>query len=167
MKYRWVQEDEIGMAIMYTSADEYCNPKYMDALPTVEVMATLHNSLYSASLVLGSFGDGSMTTATPNLSRNGSDIHHTKDSPHVIEDDDPSSASFSLSMMLPSSRKTNHKANDSHTPTTGNEKITSQVEKPADTEKPAAVERPAKKKVKSCNLHLSNDCVSHLSYTET
>ncbi|KAI1316533.1 hypothetical protein EDD11_009872 [Mortierella claussenii] len=103
MKYRWVREDEIGMAIIYASTEIYCNPKYVDPLPTLEVMATLQNSQFPASVYRSS-----VALASPTLSRTGSNTEGSKDSPQVVDDDTESNmASLSLSELMPLPRKQN------------------------------------------------------------
>ncbi|KAG0250319.1 hypothetical protein DFQ27_009469 [Actinomortierella ambigua] len=45
MGYRWVETREIGMAILAVSTDQFCNPKYQGALPTLDDRLTNASSL--------------------------------------------------------------------------------------------------------------------------
>ena len=133
-------EEEIGMAIMYASADRFCNPKYLGPLPSVDIMASFQSSLVAPSQSALSLGDQFSVVAHSTLSRSGSNVGDSKESPQVIDDDgEPDVTSFSLSQLLPLSRKSNY--GDARA-------IVSAPEAPT----PGAVElvkvdKPAKKKV--------------------
>lgn len=137
MKYRWVQEDEIGMAIICASTEEYCNPKYLDQLPAVETMASLHSSQFVASQLSGSLVESPVIAVSSALTKSGSDIGQYTESPHINEDGDQTAmASFSFSQLLPP-RKSTRVASGSALPAAASEKAAPQVVDHAIPEKPA------------------------------
>ncbi|KAG0369791.1 hypothetical protein BC939DRAFT_504085 [Gamsiella multidivaricata] len=163
MKYRWVHEDEIGMAIMYASTDMYCNPKYLEPLPAMETAGSFQNSLISPSLTeplhitdVAALPSSSvavpLSAAVTALSRSGSSTGDTKDDPQIVDDDDdePPIASFSLSQMIPASTKPNHTG----TSTLGVGSETLSAPQPSN---PKATEKPAKKKTKMDRMALFFD----------
>ncbi|KAF9967839.1 hypothetical protein BGZ70_007986 [Mortierella alpina] len=93
--YRWVYEDEIGMAIVYASTEMFCNPKYQESLPTVEMMASMQ-----ASQLTNPFGT-MPTFVVPEVSSfDGLAIKDSTTSPHVIQDSIEPSSSLSFSQLL-------------------------------------------------------------------
>ncbi|KAG0215423.1 hypothetical protein BGX28_010128 [Mortierella sp. GBA30] len=111
MGYRWVIENEIGMAIVYASTEMYCNPKYHESLPTVEMMASLQASQVAPSQYMSSLGF-LPTLITPSVSESGgAAAGDAKESPHIIQDDDGTSAgSFSFSQLMAPTRTKAHVA---------------------------------------------------------
>ncbi|KAF9353955.1 hypothetical protein BGX26_008290 [Mortierella sp. AD094] len=106
MGYRWVHEDEIGMAVLYASTDMYCNPKYLDPLPTLEVMASLQSSQFMSSQYSGRLDTPLSISAPSTLSRSGSTTGGNKDDPQIIGDDtEVIEASFGLSQLMLPPRK--------------------------------------------------------------
>ncbi|GJJ70272.1 nibrin [Entomortierella parvispora] len=81
--YRWVEEDEIGKAIIYASTDIFCNPKHMGPLPTHEEMSTLHVSQMPFTQNLGSLASMPAFMPQPKLRKGNS-----ADFPQVIDDGD-------------------------------------------------------------------------------
>jgi len=81
--YRWVEEDEIGKAIIYASTNVFCNPKHMDPLPTHEEMSTLHTSQMPFTQNLGSLASMPAFMPQPRLQKGNS-----FDLPQIIEDGD-------------------------------------------------------------------------------
>ncbi|KAF9999111.1 hypothetical protein BGZ79_007264 [Entomortierella chlamydospora] len=106
MGYRWVHEDEIGMAILYASTDIYCNPKYLDPLPTLEAMASLQSSQFMPSQYSGRPDTQLSISAPSTLSRSGLTAGGDKDDPQIIDDDtEVIEASFGLSQLMLPPRK--------------------------------------------------------------
>ncbi|KAG0027624.1 hypothetical protein BGZ81_005430 [Podila clonocystis] len=134
MSYRWVQEDEVGRAVLLVATDMFCNPKYMGDLPSYETLSLMLGSmnqspsLYMGSLIVPSIVDSSTL-----------DQHHVTQgskAPHVIEDDDDS---MSLSQFMPRSKK--------HTKTRLSA-FAAAAETAPSSPKLENVGRPAKKKTK-------------------
>ncbi|KAF9025681.1 hypothetical protein BGZ52_008801 [Haplosporangium bisporale] len=102
MNYRWVQEDEIGKAVLSVATDMYCNPKYMDELPSYETMSLMLGSMnQSQSLYMGSLAVPSTVAGSSTLEELHT-THGAKESPHVIEDDEDA---MSLSQFMPRTKK--------------------------------------------------------------
>ncbi|KAG0325311.1 hypothetical protein BG000_001860 [Podila horticola] len=133
MSYRWVQEEEIGRAVLLVATDMFCNPRYMGDLPSYETLSFMlssmnqSQSLYVGSLVVPSTVDSS-TVEVPHT------IQGAK--AHVIEDDDDS-MSLSLIMLRPKR----------HTKT-GSSAFAAVVETAPSSPKVDNISRPAKKKTK-------------------
>lgn len=132
MSYRWVQEEEIGRAVLLVATDMFCNPKYMGDLPSYETLSFMlssmnqSQSLYVGSLIVPSTVDSS-TVEVP---------HTTQEAKaHVIEDDDDS---MSLSLIMPRPKR--------HTKT-GSSAFAAVVETAPSSPKMDNISRPAKKKV--------------------
>ncbi|KAF9981550.1 hypothetical protein BGZ75_007096 [Mortierella antarctica] len=140
MGYRWVYEDEIGMAIVYASTEMFCNPKYQESLPTVEMMASMQPSQLSNPF-------GTMPTfVVPGV---GSfDRLATKDaitSPHIIQDSSEHSSSLSFSQLLaPTKSKTR----------AAPQEASRDVHQPL---KPDVVGKPEKKKAKTDRMAMFFD----------
>lgn len=81
--YRWVEEDEIGKAIIYASTDIFCNPKHLEPLPTHEEMSTLHTSQMPFTQNLGSLASMPAFMPQPRLQKGNS-----ADFPQLIDDGD-------------------------------------------------------------------------------
>ncbi|KAF8975570.1 hypothetical protein BGZ46_009023 [Entomortierella lignicola] len=106
MGYRWAHEDEIGMAILYASTDIYCNPKYLDPLPTLEKMASLQSSQFEFSQYSGKLGESLSISAPSTLSRAGSNAGTSKGDPPLIGGEiELIDASFDLSQLMLPPRK--------------------------------------------------------------
>ncbi|KAG0050428.1 hypothetical protein BGZ83_004804 [Gryganskiella cystojenkinii] len=82
--YRWVNEDEVGKAVIYASTEIFCNPQYMDALPTHEEMSTMRVSQMPFTQYLGSLASmpAQLTLKKDNSAGDAIDF------PQVIDDDD-------------------------------------------------------------------------------
>ncbi|CAO3570675.1 unnamed protein product [Mortierella alpina] len=108
--YRWVYEDEIGMAIVYASTEMFCNPKYQESLPTVEMMASMQ-----ASQLTNPFGT-MPTFVVPDVgSFDGLATKDTTTLPHVIPDSSEPSSSLSFSQLLaPTKSRTRSAPQDAH-----------------------------------------------------
>ncbi|KAF9104505.1 hypothetical protein BGX27_010064 [Mortierella sp. AM989] len=138
MRYRWVHEDEIGMAILYSSTDIYCNPKYLDALPTLETMASLQSSQFPSSQYLGGSEVPSSISAPSTLSRSGSTTGSNVYDPQVIDDDtELAEASLGFSQLMLPSKKSNRPLKSSNA-----------IQAAPQTAELLGRERPAKKKTK-------------------
>ncbi|KAF9202102.1 hypothetical protein BGZ59_002323 [Podila verticillata] len=134
MNYRWVQEDEIGKAVLSVATDMYCNPKYMDELPSYETMSLMLGSMnQSQSLYMGSLAVPSTVAGSSTLEELHT-THGAKESPHVIEDDEDA---MSLSQFMPRTKK--------YTKTRSS---TFAAETAPSSPKVEIVSRPAKKKTK-------------------
>ncbi|KAF9286891.1 hypothetical protein BGZ74_001206 [Mortierella antarctica] len=134
MSYRWVQEDEVGRAVLLVATDMFCNPKYMGELPSYETLSLMlgsmnqSQSLYVGSLIVPSTVDSSTL-----------EMHHSTQgakAPHVIEDDDEP---MSLSQFMPRSKKNTK---------TGSSAFAAAAETAPSSPKVENVCRPAKKKTK-------------------
>ncbi|KAF9333835.1 hypothetical protein BG006_003117 [Podila minutissima] len=134
MSYRWVQEDEVGRAVLLVATDMFCNPKYMGELPSYETLSLMlgsmnqSQSLYVGSLIVPSIVDSSTL-----------EMHHTTQrakAPHVIVDDDDS---MGLSQFMPRSKKNTR---------TGPSTFAAAAETAPSSPKVENVCRPAKKKTK-------------------
>ncbi|KAG0347451.1 hypothetical protein BG004_007691 [Podila humilis] len=140
MKYRWVQEDEIGKAVIYATADTFCNPKYMDELPSHTsmslMMGTMNSSHYMGSLAPSAISEqeGFSTLDESTISKGGT----SKGLSHINEANDNSS--FSLSQFMP---RTNKKAALEKTISSTSAEVTAPSSPVADT-----TTKPAKKKTK-------------------
>ncbi|KAF9932711.1 hypothetical protein BGZ65_004369, partial [Modicella reniformis] len=154
MKYRWVQEDEIGMAIMYASTDMYSNPKYLGPLPTMDTMASLQSSQFATTSQLsGSLADASVIATPSTWTKSYSNDADEKKSLQSGEGDDESAvmASFSLSQLLPPSKKLNRVVSGSNPTAAAKENSVPQPVKQDISEK------PAKKKTKTDRMALFFD----------
>ncbi|KAF8939937.1 hypothetical protein BGZ58_008323 [Dissophora ornata] len=131
----------------------FCNPKYLDPLPSVDIMASFQSSqssLFAPSQSAWSLGDNFSVVAHSTLSRSGSNVDDSKESPQVIGDDcEPDVTSFSLSQLLPLSRKLNRE--DARTIVTAPEAPT------PGTVELTKVDKPAKKKTKTDRMALFFD----------
>ncbi|KAF9572758.1 hypothetical protein EC968_009486 [Mortierella alpina] len=95
MGYRWVYEDEIGMAIVYASTEMFCNPKYQESLPTVEMMASMQTSQLS-----NPFGTMPTFVVPEGGTLDGSLTGDTTTSSHAIHDSNEPLSSLSFSQLL-------------------------------------------------------------------
>ncbi|KAG0254868.1 hypothetical protein BG011_005462 [Mortierella polycephala] len=151
MGYRWVFEDEIGQAILHASTEMFCNPKYLDSLPTMEAMATLHGSQISPTQFTESLASVPMSTMPAALKKVGSTTNDFKDTAQLIDGDHGlTGASFSLPQLLVPSRKTNRAIPN---PATAHQMTTTTPM----TKKNDIVGRPAKKKTKTDRMALFFD----------
>ncbi|KAF9092930.1 hypothetical protein BGX23_003807 [Mortierella sp. AD031] len=149
MGYRWVQEVEIGTALAYASTDMYCNPKYLEELPNMVMMATLP----SVQVPFSQFAGTTRSTQTfvrPSTSRVASIAGDANDSSLLLDEaDETAVASFDLSQLMAPSKKfvrkgaTTAPARDPPPP-------------PQQT-KASDVERPVKKKAKTDRMALFFD----------
>ncbi|KAF9425056.1 Prohibitin-1, subunit of the prohibitin complex (Phb1p-Phb2p) [Podila epigama] len=113
MGYRWVNEEEIGKAIVYASTDLFCNPKFKGELPSHEsmsmMMASINPSLHAgpSSTLTARPSSPSTSSLLPSSTRGDIstlDMNHvdSKGSVRMIDEDMDDS---SLSQLLPRARK--------------------------------------------------------------
>ncbi|ORZ08784.1 hypothetical protein BCR41DRAFT_399051 [Lobosporangium transversale] len=149
MGYRWVREDEIGMAIISASTERYCNPKYLEPLQAMEVMASLHSTQLSLN-DYSSTEEPPVSTAST-LSRSGSTVGFNKEAPRVIDSDNDNDleASLSFSQLMAPTKKFNRTGTIAAT----KPQETTKSESP----KPPSSQKPAKKKTKTDRMAMFFD----------
>ncbi|KAF9438430.1 hypothetical protein BGZ76_007954 [Entomortierella beljakovae] len=152
MGYRWVHEDEIGMAILYSSTDMYCNPKYLEKLPKLEDMGSLQSSQFISTQYPDELSIDPSIAAPSTISRNASTIGSNNKEESLVGDDTVlESASFGLSQLMMPSKRSMQKASSAVTSPKINEQPTPK------NVKPTSVEKPAKKKTKTDRMAMFFD----------
>ncbi|KAF9578849.1 hypothetical protein BGW38_005156, partial [Lunasporangiospora selenospora] len=147
MKYRWIKEDEVGKAILFASTDMFCNPKYLEALRQIDIIASLSMSQFPATIpasVPATFPATIMATSSAILddqlkADEEPESDHTTDTSNDYQADqqgDDASGSFSLSLMMPTKRSVR-----SPLLTSGNRDSSSRTS--------SVVDKPVKKKAKT------------------